>query len=177
MTRFKTTNPNLTMKSLMNLSLGAIVLALASCASTTPKAQFTQSATSVITQADKTKASVTSSDSKMLDNDRQRLAEKIEKSIRDTAGPSQGKGASYQVEVAISRYEKGNAFARAMLAGLGQIHIDGTVTVRKLPGGAKVSQFSINKTFAWGGIYGGITDMDTIEDTYAKAVANAVCGK
>ena len=113
----------------------------------------------------------------MLDNDRQRLAEKIEKSIRDTAGPSQGKGASYQAEVAINRYEKGNAFARAMLAGLGQIHINGTVTVRKLPGGAKVSQFSMNKTFAWGGIYGGTTDMDTIEDTYAKAVANAVCGK
>ena len=63
-----------------------------------------------------------------------------------------------------------------MLAGLGQIHLDGVISVYQLPGRSKVGEFTIKKTFAWGGVYGGITNIETIEDTFAEAVAKTVCG-
>ena len=34
---------------------------------------------------------------------------------------------NYNIDVTTTRYDKGTAFARAMLIGLGQIHIDATV--------------------------------------------------
>src|SRR4051812_38458229 len=34
------------------------------------------------------------------------------------------------IDVVLTRYERGNAAMRAALAGLGQIHVDGIVTVR-----------------------------------------------
>lgn len=55
-----------------------------------------------------------------------------------------------------------------------EIHIDGVATVYQNPGRKKVGEFTLNKTFAWGGIYGASVTMDTIEDTYAEAVAEAV---
>jgi hypothetical protein len=81
------------------------------------------------------------------------------------------------VELLLTRYDKGNAFARAMLAGLGEIHIDGEVTLIELPERNQVGKFSISKTFAWGGIYGGTTSMDDIEQTFADGVAAAVTGQ
>lgn len=58
-----------------------------------------------------------------------------------------------------------------MLAGLGQMHLDGTVTVYQMPSRTKVGEFVVKKTFAWGGMS---MTMDAIEDTYAKAVAEAI---
>lgn len=54
-----------------------------------------------------------------------------------------------------------------MLAGLGQIHIDGDVTMYALPDHSKVGDFHLKKTFAWGGIYGSSTSMEDIETTFA----------
>ena len=81
------------------------------------------------------------------------------------------------VDVTITRYQKGNAFARAMLAGLGQIHIDANV---KIFGGAnkeKLADFTLSKTFAWGGIYGAATSMEDIEKTFASGVAASLTGQ
>lgn len=61
-----------------------------------------------------------------------------------------------------------------MLAGLGQIHIDSHVSVVALPERTKVGQFDINKTFAWGGIYGGKTSIAEVEEGFAEGVAAAV---
>ena len=78
--------------------------------------------------------------------------------------------------VVIKNYEQGNAFARLMLAGLGQIHIDADVFLSN--GGTKenIAQYEVNKTFAWGGIYGGITRISDIEDGFAQAVAASIVG-
>ena len=38
-----------------------------------------------------------------------------------------GEVKNYDIDVTITRYDKGNVFARVMLVGLGQIHIDATV--------------------------------------------------
>lgn len=92
-----------------------------------------------------------------LESEKMRMAEKIKMKVdgRKMANNRDGSSKTYEINLMLTRYEKGNAFARAMLAGLGQIHIDGTVTVYELPGKNQVGGFSVSKTFAWGGLYGG----------------------
>jgi Domain of unknown function (DUF4410) len=79
--------------------------------------------------------------------------------------------------VTLTRYQRGNAFARFMLAGLGQIHIDANVRVTAKPADEKIAEFTVAKTFAWGGIYGASTSMDDIERTFADGVAAALTGQ
>jgi len=167
------------MKIIPCLQLAAALAAgliLTNCAGTTPQAAFTQSMpdSARIAREDRVSTKVTSSDPKMLPNDQQRLGEKVTHKVKSIAQSRGGAARQYELTVMISRYEKGNAFARAMLAGLGQIHINGMVTVYQRPGKSKIGEFKLDKTFAWGGIYGGSVSMDTIEDTYAQAVAEAV---
>ena len=38
-------------------------------------------------------------------------------------------------------------------------------------------EFALSKTFAWGGIYGASTTIETIEDTFADGVAATVTGQ
>jgi hypothetical protein len=154
----------------------ALAIVLASCAGSTPDAKFSQKLSTTLARADGVSTTVTDSSSKMLSIERGRLGEKITNKIRSTALPGTGAARNFEVAVNITRYDKGNAFARAMLAGLGQIHLDGVISVYQLPGRSKVGEFTIKKTFAWGGVYGGITNIETIEDTFAEAVAKAVCG-
>lgn len=158
------------------LSLAAALLS--SCAGTAPGAKFTQQLPpeARIGREDRATAQVTAAPGvPMVQADCLRLGEKITRKIQATAQSRGGAARSYELTVVISRYEKGSAFARAMLAGLGQIHLDGTVSVFQLPGRTKVGEFKMSKTFAWGGYYGMATTMDTIEDTYAEGVAAAVC--
>ncbi|MBU4054678.1 MAG: DUF4410 domain-containing protein, partial [Proteobacteria bacterium] len=108
-----------------------------------------------------------------------RLAEVIGIKINDLklSNNGQGEKKSYEIELLLTRYDKGNAFARSMLAGLGQIHIDGEIKIIELPDKKQVGAFSISKTFAWGGIYGASTSMEDIEQTFANAVAAEVTGQ
>ncbi len=68
----------------------------------------------------------------------------------------------------MTRYDKGSAFARFMLAGLGQIHVDATVSLRDPARDVSLGEYEVNKTFAWGGIYGAST---TIEDVGGRRPA------
>ena len=85
---------------------------------------------------------------------------------------------SFILDSRITRYDEGSAFARFMLAGLGQIHIDGDFDLlllsQKDSSNESVAQFSLSKTFAWGGIYGGTTRIEDIEITFAGGVADAI---
>jgi hypothetical protein len=108
---------------------------------------------------------------------RRRLALEIKKDIdklklknSPTAKPE-----SYTVKVHITRYEKGNAGARFLFAGIGQIHIEGIITV--YASGRKVEQFDISKTFAWGGLYGATTTIEDVGKGFALGVAETVVGK
>ena len=58
-----------------------------------------------------------------------------------------------EVDITVTKFEKGSKFARAMLAGLGQIHLDANVVVVSTDGGDKLDAFKVSKTFAWGGLY------------------------
>lgn len=156
---------------------GALVLA--GCATTAPKARFTQAlpAGSQIRLEDSVKVAVTAApDVSVLPYEEQRLAEEIGAKIAQDQKMSAPAGhpRAYDIEVELTRYEKGSAFARAVLAGLGQIHIDGRVTVYLLPAHTRVGEFTVNKTFAWGGLYGGTTSMPTVEQGFAEGIAAAV---
>jgi hypothetical protein len=165
------------------LPLAVLIGALAGCASSVPKATIAQpiAVNARIAAPDQETVRVDATDSvKILPSEIQRLTEKVTASIntRKLANSSDGAdGRSYEVDLSLTRYEKGNAFARAMLAGLGQIHIDGKVTLFLLPDHTKVGEFQLAKTFAWGGIFGAATSMDDIENTFADGVAATVTGQ
>lgn len=82
-----------------------------------------------------------------------------------------------EAAVNIKKYEEGNAFARAMLAGLGQMHIDADVLLYDHATKEKLTQYEINKTFAWGGAYGAFTTIKDVEIGFSKAVADSILGK
>lgn len=116
---------------------------------------------------------------KMLGVDMQRLKEiiQLELATKQALNASDGEADSYDVNVVMTQYEKGSAFARAMLVGLGQIHIDATVTVVSSSSGDTASEFTVNKTFAWGGLYGGVTGIEDVEPAFAEGVAAGVTGQ
>jgi len=155
------------------------VFTLGGCASSPPQASFSTTPTPQ-TQIDAndtvTVTLEANSDVIIERHERVRLTDRILRQIntQKSEAVSGGEEKSYAVDVVLSQYERGNAFARFMLAGLGQIHIDGSVTVYELPARTKVSAFEIEKTFAWGGFYGGSTGIDDVEPAFAEGIANAV---
>ena len=58
----------------------------------------------------------------------------------NTASPN---STTLQATVAVKNYDEGNAFARFMLAGLGQIHIDADVTLSDSLSKAKLAQYGL----------------------------------
>ena len=159
------------------LALGALVL-FSGCASNVPRAQYAVAPKTehALKATDSPEVSVAAGtrDVELLDSDRSRIAEKISRQFQS---PVEGNAERpYRVQVNVTRYEKGNAFARAMLAGLGQIHIDAEVKVFLNPGNEVVNQFTVSKTFAWGGIYGASTTILDVENPFAEAVANGLKG-
>ena len=81
------------------------------------------------------------------------------------------------VRMAFTRYDAGHAFARFMLAGLGQIHIDAEVALAEGDGSTLLGRYMVTKTFAWGGLYGVATSIKDVEEGFANAVADVVLGK
>jgi hypothetical protein len=167
---------------LATVCVGLAAIALTGCASTAPKPQFAQKivADARISAADTTAVTVDApEDVKILPEEKVRLAHKIQDKInvRKSANVAVGAPKSYSVELHLTRYQKGSAVARFMLAGLGQIHIDGTVDVYQMPGHTRVGEFDLKKTFAWGGAYGASTSIEEIETTFADGVAATVTGQ
>jgi uncharacterized protein DUF4410 len=164
-----------------------LVLAFASsvmlgCAGTPPKAEFSQPmiAASRIAATDTVDVTIEAAENvSLLPAGRDRVGQKIKAQIdkRKIKNQAAGEPRAMQVVLYVTRYEKGNAFARAMLAGLGQIHLDGTISVYQMPGHTLLEKFDLQKTFAWGGVYGASTSMEEIEDTFADGIAATVTGQ
>jgi hypothetical protein len=157
------------------------LLLSAGCASTAPKAQFAHEivADARISSPDSVQVNVGAPESvPILPGEKDRLGQKIKARIdaQKISHPRDGEGRAYEVDLQLSRYDKGNSFARAMLAGLGQMHIDGRVSVYQSPEHALVGEFDLAKTFAWGGIYGASTSIEDIEVAFADGIADAVTG-
>ena len=155
------------------------VLLLASCASTSPRPTSVQTVVKQhqIGRDDKVVVNVRPAPGVAVDEAAtQRVAQRVNRKIDDLkrkAAPS-SLPRDYEVDVRLTRYEEGNAFARAMLAGLGQMHVDAHVTVFLLPDRIKVAEFDVEKTFAWGGIYGASTTIEDVEEGFAGGVAEGI---
>jgi hypothetical protein len=88
--------------------------------------------------------------------------------------PAKPDAQTLQAIVNITKYDKGNAFARLMLAGLGSMQIKADILLNDLAKGQCLGKSECKKTFAWGGAYGGSTRIEDIEEGFAKAVAAAI---
>ena len=161
--------------ALRHLSVLAAALALSSCASSTPHAVIVTPLTAQICQGDEINTTATTSDSRMSEEECQTLGSQITQDVQSLAQPAVGAPNRYDVEVNITRYSRGNFFARTLLPGNGQIRLEGTVTVYQMPKRVPVGEFIINKHFMIGGIYGASVSMNTIAKAYAQAVAKTVC--
>lgn len=156
------------------------LLVLGGCsASSAPKASFTTpiAATSVVRADDSVSVSVASAaDVPLTETERNRLRALIQQKIeqRKAQNAADGRPESYEVSVNVTEYDKGNAVARAMLAGLGQIHVSATVQLYEMPARRLVGEFRVEKSFAWGGIYGASTTIEDVELGFAEGVAAAV---
>ncbi len=108
----------------------------------------------------------------------QRLSNRLVEAINEMKAKSPCKTAdkrSFVLKSKITRYDEGNAFARSMLAGLGQIHLDGDFALILMPAeNEPVAEFTLGKAFAWGGAYGGSKNMQDIEPAFAQGVAAAI---
>jgi len=80
-----------------------------------------------------------------------------------------------KMKIHFTRFDRGNAFARAMLIGLGQIVIEATVSLQDAQG-TTVAQYKVSKDFAIGGVVGATTSVDDVEEGFAKSVAAVVVG-
>ena len=76
-----------------------------------------------------------------------------------------------RMHIVFTGYDEGSSFARFMLAGLGQIRIGTDVTLRDEITDELLGRYEVSKQFAFGGIYGGATDMEDVEEGLAKGIA------
>lgn len=83
---------------------------------------------------------------------------------------------AYVMKIHFTRFDRGSAFARAMLIGLGQIQIEATVDLDDASG-KSVAEYKVSKDFALGGIAGATTSVEDVEDGFAKSVVEIVKAK
>jgi hypothetical protein len=81
-------------------------------------------------------------------------------------------GASHKMKIKMvfTDYDEGNAFARFMLAGLGQIKLGAEVVFVDAVTGQELGRYKLSKQFAFGGAYGLATRMEDVEEGFAKSV-------
>lgn len=114
--------------------------------------------------------------------DRERLVNKIVRRVQvagmyKTINDSSPQPNTLAATLNITNYDQGNAFLRFLLAGLGQIHIDGILTLENSDKAEQLAKYDVNKTFAWGGIHGGTTNIETVEEGFAESVAEILLEK
>lgn len=78
------------------------------------------------------------------------------------------------MRIVITRYDEGSSGGRLMLAGVGQIRLDGDVTIVDRVSGGTLAEYKVSKQFAFGGIYGALTSIKDVEKGFAQSVAQLV---
>lgn len=162
------------------LSLTALA-AISGCAGTAPTAEFKKAIAENyrLCVTDTAAVKVAASEGVVLnDVARQRLESRLKQTIEEKkkgASCKESRQRDFVLKSTITKYDDGNAFARFMLAGLGQIHIDGDFVLAMASKESEtLAEFSVSKTFAWGGAYGGSTRIEDVEPAFAEGVADAI---
>lgn len=78
------------------------------------------------------------------------------------------------MNILFTEYDKGSAFGRFMLAGLGQIRVGSNVKLWDEQTQAALGSYEVSKQFAFGGIYGAVTDMEDVQQGLAKGIAEVL---
>jgi hypothetical protein len=86
----------------------------------------------------------------------------------------QGKPAAAVLHDFYGRAAPSRPKLRFLLASLGAAHIDGMLRLES--DGATLAEYDVNKTFAWGGVYGAATEMSEIEQGFAERAAALIVG-
>jgi hypothetical protein len=152
------------------------------CAGSTPTAEFKKPIADIhrLCLNDEATVKLVVADGVVLNEvNRQRLESRLKEAINTNKKNAPCKTSdkrSFILDSKITRYDEGNAFARTMMAGLGQIHIDGDFALMLLSatGSESMGEFTLQKTFAWGGLYGGTTRIEDVEPAFAAGVAEAI---
>lgn len=123
-------------------------------------------------------------DAHLSQSDKDRLTYQIIKDIKEDVplrfqaiNQAPQNSGTLLASVEIKRYDEGNAFARFIFYGLGQINIDADIMLFDLATKQKLAQYEITKTFAWHGFYGGLTDIKDVEIGFCKGVSDSITGK
>ncbi len=74
--------------------------------------------------------------------------------------------------VNVTRYEKSN-----VIVGLGQFQIDGQVVLKDREKQEALAKYEVTKASAFGGILGGATKIEDVEEGFANAIADLLLGK
>jgi hypothetical protein len=77
------------------------------------------------------------------------------------------------LKVNFTSYEQGNAAARLMMIGMGQMHIDGDIEIIDASGNT-IGVYKIAKQFALGGMVGATTSMTDVEGGFESSVVELV---
>lgn len=177
---------NRSVPALMLLVLVAVLASGCAGSAGSAKPLLAASKPEILTQYTKVAFATSAMDdaSKMTASDRERIVALVARKVKELApnrfadfGTTAMDAQTLHVTIAFTRYDKGSAFARAMLAGLGQIHIDAEITLEDRTLQKVLGKSEITKTFAWGGIYGGTTEIKDVEEGFAEAVASVLLGQ
>ena len=109
----------------------------------------------------------------MSDGDLDLICQKIKAYAMTEAPGVVTDGSGLKMQVHFTKFDRGSAFARAMLIGLGQIKIEATVTFVDASG-ASVAQYTVAKDFSLGGIAGASTTVEDVEEGFAKSVVETL---
>lgn len=103
------------------------------------------------------------------------LQSDIQSKVAAVLAGNKGDADAYRVKVVITKYDKGNAFARFMLIGLGQMHLDATVEVSQGEPTVVIREGTLSKNYAVGGLVGGSATMQkNVLPLVGKAIAEAI---
>ena len=169
------------MKLLHIAGVLALALSLSACATSSTKPLAVQSlrADQVTTLKLKSVSATAAPGLVMTQADFDRIILKVKNELSAAApgilvDPASADAATAsEMKINFTQYDSGSAFARAMLIGLGQIHVDGDVLIIDSTG-ATTGKYQISKQFALGGIAGASTSIQDVEDGFAKSVGEIV---
>jgi len=103
------------------------------------------------------------------------LESDIERNVREVLRGDPDAPDAYDVNVVITRYDEGDAFARFMLIGLGQMYLYGTVEVKHNSPTDVVRKGLFHKNYCLGGLLGCMATMrENVLPKVGPAIAEAI---
>jgi hypothetical protein len=105
----------------------------------------------------------------MRPDELQRVTARVKAELARQAAAASPQNA--HMKILFTKYDRGSAFARFLIAGAGQIVIEAEVSFLDDAGGQQIGKYKVSKDFSFGGIYGGSTSVEDVEGGFAKSVA------